>query len=86
MKIVIVGASGTIGKHVVDALKSEHEIITAGSKSGDYQVDMAIPDSIKAFFEQIGSFDALVCAAGDAHFGPLTSMTDQDFRKGVDGS
>ena len=34
--------------------------------------------------KQAGSFDALICTAGDAWFGPLKTMTDQDFRKGID--
>ncbi|MFD2874658.1 short chain dehydrogenase [Mucilaginibacter ximonensis] len=84
MKIVIVGASGTIGKHVVAALKKDHEVITAGSKSGDYQVDISSTESIENFFKQVGPFDALVSTSGNAHFGPLSALTDTDFRKGVD--
>ena len=83
MKIVIVGATGTIGKHVVAALNKDHEIITAGSKSGDYQVDITSTESIEKFFKQVGKFDALVSASGDAHFGPLNALTDADFRKGL---
>jgi len=83
MKIIIVGASGTIGKHVTAALKKDHEIITAGSKSGDLQVDIVSPDSIEKFYEQTGNFDALVSVTGAGHFGPLTSMKDADFRVGI---
>lgn len=84
MKIVIVGASGTLGKHVAGALKKEHEVITAGSKSGDLRVDITSPGSIQQFFEQVRSFDALVSTTGNGHFGPLHTMTDADFRKGLD--
>ncbi|MDB5155843.1 MAG: short chain dehydrogenase [Mucilaginibacter sp.] len=84
MKIIIVGATGTIGKHVVAALKNDHEIITAGSKSGDHRVDIISTESIEKFFKQVGKFDALVSASGDAHFGPLNDMKDADFRKGID--
>lgn len=83
MKIIIIGATGTIGKHVVKALENNNEIITVGSKSGDYQVDISDPGSIKKLFEQVGPFDALISTTGDAHFGLLTSMTDADFRVGV---
>jgi len=83
MKIIIVGATGTIGKHVTAALQKDHEIIQVGSKSGDVQLDITSPDAIKLFFEKIGSFDALISATGDGHFGPLGSMTDADFRKGI---
>ncbi|MBT33786.1 MAG: short chain dehydrogenase, partial [Thalassobius sp.] len=80
MKIIIVGASDTIGKHVVKALEKDNEIVKVGSKSGDIQIDMSDPDSIKNMFEKVGAFDALVCAAGDGHFGPFKEMTDTDFR------
>ena len=32
MKIIIVGASGTMGKHLVKAFEANHEVITAASK------------------------------------------------------
>jgi NAD(P)-dependent dehydrogenase (short-subunit alcohol dehydrogenase family) len=84
MKIIIVGASGTIGKHIAGSLETDHEIIRVGSKSGDIQADITSPASIEKLFKQVGSFDALVSTAGDAHFGPLKTMTDKDFRKGID--
>lgn len=83
MKIIIVGATGTIGKHVTTALQREHEVIAVGSRSGDLQVNINDPDSIKAMYEQAGAFDALICVAGDGHFGPLEKMTDADFRISV---
>jgi NAD(P)-dependent dehydrogenase (short-subunit alcohol dehydrogenase family) len=83
MKIIIVGATGTIGKHVTAALEKEHEVIKAGSKSGDIQVDISSPGSIERFFEQTGRFDALVNASGTGHFGPLGTMKDADFRIGI---
>ncbi|GAA4333843.1 short chain dehydrogenase [Mucilaginibacter gynuensis] len=84
MKIIIVGAIGTIGKKVTEALQGDHEIITAGSKSGDLQVDITSPESIEAFYKQTGNFDALVSTTGSGHFGPLKSTTPADFKKGID--
>lgn len=80
MTIILIGATGTIGKHVAKAFEKDHQVIKAGSKSGDLQVDINNPDSIKAMYEKAGPFDALVCMAGDGHFGPLQSMTDAQFR------
>lgn len=80
MKIIIIGASGTIGKHVVKALETDNEIVKVGSKSGDIQVKIDDPASIKKMYETVGAFDALVCVAGDGHFGPIEKMTDADFR------
>lgn len=84
MKIIVVGATGTIGKHVVKAIEKDNEIVKAGSKSGDIQVNMADTESIKKMYESVGAFDALICVAGDGHFGPLETMTDTDFRKSID--
>ena len=83
MKILIIGATGTIGKHITAALEKDHEVIKAGSKSADIQVDISSTESIENFYKQVGKFDALICAAGDAKFGPLASMSDADFRVGV---
>lgn len=83
MKIIIVGASGTIGKQVAASLEKEHEIIRVGSKSGDIQADITDPESITNLFKQAGSFDALISAVGDAYFGPLKTATDQNFRIGI---
>ena len=40
MKVVLFGASGTIGKAIVAELGSRHEIVAVGSRSGDVQVDV----------------------------------------------
>jgi NAD(P)-dependent dehydrogenase (short-subunit alcohol dehydrogenase family) len=83
MKLVIVGASGLIGKHVVQAFGKRHEIITAGSKSGDLRLDIRSLQSIKNFFSHIGEFDALVSVTGKGHFGALHTLNDTNFRVGV---
>jgi len=84
MKIIIIGASGTIGKKVTEVLQGRHEIITAGSKSGAFQLDITSPESIEAFYKQVGSFDALISTTGSGHFGPLASTTPADFKKGIE--
>ncbi len=78
MRIIVVGASGTLGKAAVDALKQQHDIIQA-SRNSEVQVDLSDPASIKAMYAQVTDIDAVVCAAGDARFGPLADLTDADF-------
>jgi len=85
MTIVIIGANGTIGSSIVSALEKEHQIIKVGSKSGDVQANITDPASIEAMYKKIGSFNALICAAGDGYFGPLSNMTDANFRVSVEG-
>jgi NAD(P)-dependent dehydrogenase (short-subunit alcohol dehydrogenase family) len=84
MKILIVGASGTIGKKVTAYFKGKYELVTAGSKSGDIQLDINLPGSIESFYEKTGAFDALISVTGAGHFGPLGSTTPDDFKKGID--
>ena len=85
MKIIIVGASGTMGKYLTSAFEKEHEIVRVGSKSGDVQVDITSPEEIENFFKQIGPFDALISTAGPTFVGPWKKMTDKEFRKGIEG-
>lgn len=85
MKIIIVGATGTIGKYLSGALEKEHDIIRVGSNSGDFHADITSTESLENLFRQTGSFDALVCTAGPAYVGPWKNMTDKEFRKGIEG-
>jgi len=40
MTVIIVGATGTIGSAVCDALASHHEVVTVGHKRGAFHVDI----------------------------------------------
>lgn len=83
MKIIVVGATGTIGSAVVKELSPRHEIIKVGSKSGDYQCDITDEKSIRNLFEKVGSFDALVSVVGNTHFAPFDSMTNELYQIGL---
>lgn len=80
MRILVVGASGTIGRAVVAALAAGNEIVGASRKSSGVSVDISDPGSIKAMYRQVGRLDAVVCAAGQAKFAPLVQLSDADFR------
>lgn len=82
MKIVIIGANGTIGKHVQVALAG-HEIVKVGKSSGDFQVDISDEKSVKSLFEKIGKFDALVSVTGDIAFAPLEHLNHDHFEVGI---
>lgn len=79
MRIVVVGATGTIGKAIVAALSRTHEVLPASRKS-KIPVDITDPESIRAMYRTVGRIDALVGAAGDAKFAPLLELTDADFQ------
>jgi NAD(P)-dependent dehydrogenase (short-subunit alcohol dehydrogenase family) len=75
MKLLIIGATGTIGSAVYKELSAEHEIITAGRSGGDVYVDMKSPASIISMYQAVGKVDAVISTAGDTHFGPLIELT-----------
>jgi NAD(P)-dependent dehydrogenase (short-subunit alcohol dehydrogenase family) len=79
-KIVIFGATGTIGKAVVAALSPQYEVLQVGHRQGAFRADLADADSIRNVFKAIGPVDAIVSTAGAARFGPLQNLTDEDFR------
>ncbi|MGK9174714.1 short chain dehydrogenase [Yokenella regensburgei] len=85
MKILVIGASGTIGRAVVDMLAREgtHDIIRAGRTSGDVQVDLTSDESVSALFRKTGNLDAIVAATGSLFFGPLQTMTPENFSVGL---
>ena len=78
MKIIVIGAAGTIGQAVTEALASRHDLLRVGRSSGDYQADITSPSSLQSLFEENAPFDAVVCAAGEAAFNPLPDLTDAD--------
>lgn len=83
MKIVLIGATGTIGKVVVEEL-SEHDIISVGCSSGEHQIDIEDRDSIEALFEKVGTVDAIVSATGVIAFAPVKELSYQDIKKSID--
>jgi NAD(P)-dependent dehydrogenase (short-subunit alcohol dehydrogenase family) len=84
MRIIVVGATGTIGKSVAKLLMAEHTVVKAASRSGEFRVDITRKESIEQLFREVGPFDALVCAAGVARFAPLGELSDEDFQLGLD--
>ena len=83
MRILHIGASGTIGQYVCAELEKRHEVIKVGRSSGDLLCDMTDPANIKTMYGQAGEFHAVVCTAGHAHFGPFETMEEAHFYKGI---
>ena len=85
MKIILVGATGTMGQYLASAFENEHDVVRVGSESGDFNVDITSTQSIENLFKQVGPFDALISTAGPTFVGPWAKMGDTEFRKGVEG-
>jgi NAD(P)-dependent dehydrogenase (short-subunit alcohol dehydrogenase family) len=75
LRILVIGASGELGRAVVAELGGRHEIISAGSKSGDIRIDISDPTSIVAGLAAAGPLDAVACAAGAVNYHPLTAIS-----------
>ena len=52
MKIVIIGASGIVGRAVTEELSRRHEVIRVGRTQGDHQVDITSQASVQALFKK----------------------------------
>ena len=79
MRILLVGASGTIGQAVSTELGARHDVILASRQKSHEHVDISDAASIKSLLERVGRVDAIACAAGNAAFKPLTSLANGDF-------
>jgi|SRR5579872_871810 len=83
MKILVIGATGTIGSAIVQALEARHEVLRASHSRSALKVDLADPQSIKSLYAKVGKVDAVVSAAGQAVFRPLLALSDADFAVGL---
>jgi len=79
MRIILIGGTGTIGREVARALAADNEVVTASRSGSALQVDISAPESIEVMFRNAGKFDAVVCTAGSARFGPLDDLEYEDF-------
>ncbi len=82
MKILVIGATGTIGGAVAKAFAGDHEVIQA-SRKGTPSLDIENPASVRSFFEETKGLDAVVCCAGSARFIDLDKLSDDDFDYGI---
>jgi NAD(P)-dependent dehydrogenase (short-subunit alcohol dehydrogenase family) len=83
MKILLVGASGTLGQAVARHLGQQHEILAAGRRSGSLRVDLTDDTSVRELFAQTGPVDAVISTTGKLHFGALQQMTPEQFNVGL---
>jgi NAD(P)-dependent dehydrogenase (short-subunit alcohol dehydrogenase family) len=84
MRILIIGATGTIGRALVNELGGRHDLILASRQKADEQVDLADPASIRALYSGVGRLDAVVGVAGLAAFKPLDQLTGEDYKFSLD--
>jgi len=83
MRILFVGGAGLVGQAAIAGLTKGHEIIIAGRKSGDMNVDVQDEASIVAMYKKVGAVDAVAACLGDSYFGPVSEMTPAQFLGGL---
>ena len=74
LRILLVGASGTLGCAVETELSQRHEVIAAGRNSGSIRIDLTDAASIQSALKQAGELDAVISAAGKVTFAPLADF------------
>lgn len=85
MKVLLIGASGTIGKRIYDAFSNKHEVVRASRSGADLQVDITSATSIEDMYHAVKNIDSVICAAGPAKFGAFGELTEEDFYIGIHG-
>lgn len=76
MRILIIGANGTLGKAITPVLADRHEVITAGRTSGDIHVDITSEAAIQGMFEQLNNIDACICIAASGPTDDFSTLTE----------
>ncbi|MEO3801184.1 short chain dehydrogenase [Nonomuraea sp. B1E8] len=84
MKVIVIGASGTVGRAVEAALSPRHEVVAA-SRRGPVRVDLEDGRSLDALFETVPDADAVVCCAASGPLVRLETVTDEEFAAGTAG-
>lgn len=82
-KSVVIGATGTIGSAIVEVLTENGHDVLSLSRKGEHKIDIDDPESIASFFSKPDSFDTIICAAGNASFGPVAHLTDEQLNLGL---
>ncbi|RFM27342.1 short chain dehydrogenase [Deminuibacter soli] len=86
MKVILIGATGTVGSIVLATLLQNREIeVITVSRTGktDLHADISDPDAVAKLFGATGSFDALINVAGDCWIGPFDEMTEDSWYTGI---
>ncbi|OJX94193.1 MAG: short chain dehydrogenase, partial [Legionella sp. 40-6] len=83
MRILIIGGTGTIGQSIGAELSKRHEIIVAGYRQGEVQVDIADKTSIEKMYQTVGKIDAVIATTGKVHFGAFPDITAEQYAFGL---
>ncbi|MEV3934020.1 short chain dehydrogenase [Streptomyces sp. NPDC049944] len=84
MKVLVIGATGTIGSAVANALEASHQVVK-GSRRGPVKVDLEDPSSLDTLFDEVPDLDAVVCCAASGPLVDLATAADDEMVAGMQG-
>ena len=82
-KIIVVGATGKLGRVVVEGLQKDYEVIRAGRSGPDLKIDAFDFESVSDILASVGPFDGLVSCIGGTPFKTFEELTMDDFAAGL---
>jgi NAD(P)-dependent dehydrogenase (short-subunit alcohol dehydrogenase family) len=83
MRILLIGATGTLGTALHKALAARgHEVVPVSRSTG---YDITEPARVAAMYADAGPAEAVVSAAGHAPFKLISEMTPEDYLAGFRG-
>lgn len=84
MRILVVGATGTVGEAASRALQERgHEVLAAHRSAKQYRVETGDPDSVAQLIESVGELDAVITGAGHTPFGPWDDLGREELLAGL---
>ena len=82
-KIIVVGATGKLGREVVEGLEKDYEVIKASRSGPDLKIDAFDFESVSDVFASVGPFDGLVSCIGSTPFKTFDDLSMEDFATGL---
>lgn len=83
MKILLIGATGTIGKAIYNSLALNHDVYGAHRNSDSYPIDITKKESIIALFKKLPKLDAVINVSGTASWKHLSELKEEDYYIGI---
>lgn len=85
MRAIVIGATGTIGTAVTEALTHRGHVVVPASRTGAHPVDLTSLSTVDDLFTATGPVDAVVCCAASGALVPVHTGTDEEFTAGLHG-
>lgn len=79
MRILVIGATGTIGSIAASTLEARGHQLVGASRTSENAVDITDPASVAALFARVGELDAVIVASGEVPFKPVTELSREDY-------